>query len=46
MEFRDKNHGALRQGSDMLAGWHFRNLILGIDCYRTVTRIVYLWPKG
>ena len=42
MEFRDKRHVALFQGSDMSAGGHSRNLTLGIDCYRIVTHIAYL----
>ena len=42
MEFRDKKHVALFQGSDMSAGGHSRNSTLGIDCYRIVTRITYV----
>ena len=41
MEFRDKKYVALRQVSDMSAGQHSRNLILGIDCYSIVNCITY-----
>ena len=29
VEFRDKKFAAMLQGSEMSAGWHSRNLILG-----------------
>ena len=46
MEFRDKKCVALLQGSDMSAGWHSRNKILGIYCCRIEALNAHLWPNG
>ena len=37
-----QNYVALLQGSDMSAGFHSRNLILGI-CFRLIMLNVYQW---
>ena len=37
-----QNHVALLQGSDMSAGFHSRNLILGI-CFTLIMLNVYQW---
>ena len=34
MEYQDKKYVALVQGSEMSAGWHFRNLTLRKDFYK------------
>ena len=42
MEVMDRNYALLLQGSEMSAGWHFRNLILGLDFCRIVVLTVCL----
>ena len=46
MEVRDRKCVALLQGSEMSAGWHFRNVILGLDCCRIAILTICLWPNG
>ena len=46
VEFRDKNYVALLQGSEMLLGWHFRNLILGINCCSIIALTTNQWSNG
>ena len=46
MEFRDKKYVALLQGREMLVGWHSRNIILGIYCFRIAALAPYMWQMG
>ena len=44
VEVRDRKYVALLQESEMSAGSHFMNLILGLDCCRIAALTVCLWP--
>ena len=46
MGFSDEKFVALFQVSEMLAGRHSRNLILGKDCCRIASLTAYLLPNG